>query len=139
MVLGGEADPHQVGAFLMLLRYRGEDPEEVTGLALAAREAVSAGPPAGSAPSPLDWPSYGAGRTRGAPWYLLAALALARGGRRLVMHGSNELSAGTPMPEALRRLALRPAADRAHALQQLDETGFASLPLAGMGQDLAHL
>ena len=139
MVLRGEADPHQVGAFLMLLRYRGEDPEEVTGLALAAREAVGAGSPEGSAPVDLDWPSYGAGRTRGAPWYLLAALALARTGRRVVMHGSNELSAGTPVPEALARLGLRPAADRAEALRQVDETGFAYLPLAAMSPDLARL
>jgi anthranilate phosphoribosyltransferase len=27
MVLRGKADPHQVGAFLMLLRFRGEDAE----------------------------------------------------------------------------------------------------------------
>src|SRR5690349_21507891 len=139
MVLHGEADPHQVGAFLMLLRYRGEDPEEITGLTLTARETIGAGLPEGSAPIDLDWPSYGAGRTRAAPWYLLAALALARGGRRVVMHGTNELSAGTPVPEALARLGLRPAADRADALQQVDETGFAYLPLAAMGQDLARL
>ena len=31
-ILAGDADPHQVGAFLMLLRYRGEDPEEIPGL-----------------------------------------------------------------------------------------------------------
>ena len=37
MLLAGEADPVQVGAFLMLLRYRGEDPEEITGLVLGAR------------------------------------------------------------------------------------------------------
>src|SRR3954452_24308390 len=58
VVLRGEPDPHQVGAFLMLLRYRGEDPEEVPGLALAAREAVGAGPPAGSTPVGLHWPSF---------------------------------------------------------------------------------
>src|ERR671916_1827063 len=94
MVLRGEADPHQVGAFLMLLRFRGEDAEEVAGLVEAAREAAGAGPPpAGSAPVDLDWPSYRAGRTRGAPWFLLAALALARaGGRRVLMHGSNRFS-----------------------------------------------
>src|SRR5438128_11805755 len=75
MVLRGEVDPHQVGAFLMLLRYRGEDPDEIAGLVEAARAAlpvVTAEPPAVD----LDWPSYGAGRTRGAPWFLLAALAL---------------------------------------------------------------
>ncbi|MBV1797963.1 hypothetical protein [Siccirubricoccus sp. G192] len=81
MVLRGEADPYQVGAFLMLLRFRGEDAEEVAGLTEAAREAAGAGPvPAGMAPVDLDWPSYGAGRTRGAPWFLLAALTLARAG-----------------------------------------------------------
>src|ERR687894_1035662 len=60
MVLRGEADPHQVGAFLMLLRYRGEDPDEVAGLVEAAREAADAGPaaPAGAAPVDLDWPSH---------------------------------------------------------------------------------
>src|SRR3712207_583062 len=72
MVLRAEADPHQVGAFLMLLRYRGEDPEEIVGLVETAREAVGAGPPpAGTTAVDLDWPSYGAGRTRAAPWYLL--------------------------------------------------------------------
>ena len=38
MVLRGEADPHQVGAFLMLLRFRGEDAEEIAGLVEAARQ-----------------------------------------------------------------------------------------------------
>ena len=76
MVLRGEADPHQVGAFLMLLRYRGEDPAEMAGLVEAARGHFGAGLPPGCAPVALDWPSYGAGRTRGAPWFLLAALAL---------------------------------------------------------------
>ena len=64
-VLRGEADAYQVGAFLMLLRYRGEDPAEIAGLVEAAREAAGAGP--GAAGVALDWPSYGAGRTRGSP------------------------------------------------------------------------
>ena len=37
MVLRGEPDPHQVGAFLMLLRFRGEDAEEITGMVEAVR------------------------------------------------------------------------------------------------------
>src|SRR5260221_221221 len=40
MVFAGEADPHQIGAFLMLLRYRGEDADEVAGLVEAARETM---------------------------------------------------------------------------------------------------
>src|SRR4051794_20693307 len=38
MVLRGEADPRQVGAFLMLLRFRGEDAGEISGMVEAARE-----------------------------------------------------------------------------------------------------
>src|ERR1700723_814098 len=72
MVLRGEADPHQVGAFLMLLRFRGEDADEVTGIVQAMRAHAKLG---WDGPGvELDWPSYGAGRTRGAPWFLLSAL-----------------------------------------------------------------
>src|ERR1700677_5007442 len=92
MVLRGEADPHQVGAFLMLLRFRGEDAEEITGMVEAVRAHAMLG--WGDLGVALDWPSYGAGRTRGAPWFLLAALALARSGVSVLMHGSNDFSSG---------------------------------------------
>ena len=73
--LAGQVDPHQVGAFLMLLRFRGEDAEEIAGMVQAVRAHAALG--WGDLGVDLDWPSYGAGRTRGAPWFLLAALALA--------------------------------------------------------------
>lgn len=135
MVLRGEADPHQVGAFLMLLRYRGEDPEEMAGLVDAARAHAGQG----SARVDLDWPSYGAGRTRGAPWFLLAALALARAGHRVLMHGTNEFSHGMTVAQGLATLGLRPAADRADAAALLDATGFAYLPLAAYSPALETL
>ncbi|MCQ4163036.1 glycosyl transferase family protein [Roseomonas sp. GC11] len=140
MVLRGAAEPEQIGAFLMLLRYRGEAVEEIAGLVEAAREAVGAGPlPPGHPGVDLDWPSYGAGRTRGTPWFLLAALALARGGHRVLMHGTNAFTSGMPVIEALARLGLRPARGRAEALAQLAETGFAYLPLRAMSAELDRL
>jgi anthranilate phosphoribosyltransferase len=139
MVLHGEADPHQVGAFLMLLRYRGEDASEMAGLVDAAREHLGAGLPSDTAPVDLDWPSYGAGRTRGAPWFLLAALALARAGHRVLMHGSNEFSRGTTVPEGLQALGMRPAENRADAAAQLDQVGFAYLPLETLSPALDTL
>jgi len=139
MVLHGEADPHQVGAFLMLLRYRGEDAAEMAGLVDAARAHMGAGLPPGAAPVDLDWPSYGAGRTRGAPWFLLAALALARAGRRVLMHGTNEFSRAMSVPQGLEALGLRPAKDRADAAAQLDRTGFAYLPLPTLSPALDAL
>src|SRR5262245_7967655 len=104
MALVGEVDPHQLGAFLMLLRYRGEDPDWIAGLVAAARAAAGLGAAAGWPAADLDWPSYGAGRTRGCPWFLLAALALARAGHRVLMHGSNEFSGGITVAAALAAL-----------------------------------
>jgi anthranilate phosphoribosyltransferase len=100
MVLRGEVDPHQVGAFLMLLRFRGEDAGEITGMVEAVRDTLNP-----ISRVDLDWPSYGAGRTRGAPWFLLSALALARAGASILMHGSNEYSAGISVESGLRALA----------------------------------
>lgn len=130
MVLRDEADAHQVGAFLMLLRYRGEDPQEMAGLVEAARDHFGPGLPPGCAPIALDWPSYGAGRTRGAPWFLLAALALAKAGHRILMHGSNEFTRGTAVTAALGALGLPIAASRADAAEHLAARRFAYLPLA---------
>lgn len=138
MVLRGDADPHQIGAFLMLLRYRGEDPEEIAGLVEAAREAAGCDG-ADRLAVDLDWPSYGAGRTRTAPWFLLAALALAQAGHRVLMHGSNAFSSGMPVSEALALLGLRPAADRDEAARMLEATRFAYLPLAQLSPGLDRL
>lgn len=139
MILAGEADPHQVGAFMMLLRYRGEDPDEMAGLVDAARASMGAGAPEGCRGVDLDWPSYGAGRSRGEPWFLLSALALGRAGYRVLMHGSNEFSRGTAVADGLQALGMRPAADRADAVRLLDATGFAYLPLEALSPALNRL
>ncbi len=126
LVLRGNVDPVQLGAFLMLLRYRGEDADEIAGLVEAAREAAALPAPLGAA---LDWPSYGAGRTRGAPWFLLAALTLARAGVPVLMHGSNRFSGGVGVPEALAALGMAPADSFANAERQMADARFAYVPL----------
>jgi anthranilate phosphoribosyltransferase len=131
----GAVDPHQAGAFLMLLRYRGENGEELAGLVDAARAAIGAAP--GNVD--LDWPSYGAGRTREAPWFLLSALALAGSGLRIAMHGSNEFSTGFTVAEGLAALGRPVARDRGEALSHLDQGGFAYLPLASLSLELDRL
>ncbi|WP_428392483.1 glycosyl transferase family protein [Lichenicoccus sp.] len=148
MVLRGEADPVQVGAFLMLLRYRGEDPDEITGLVEAAREAAwlgravpggSPGVTASFPPVDLDWPSYGAGRTRAAPWFLLSALALADSGWRVLMHGSNSFSGGIAVADALAALG-RPVQTEAPAVHAaLRDVGFAYWPVSAMAPAVDRL
>jgi anthranilate phosphoribosyltransferase len=135
LLLAGAVDPIQIGAFLMLLRYRGEDPEEITGLVLGAMPATRVD----AARADLDWPSYGAGRTRTAPWFLLAALALADSGVRVLMHGTNEFTGGLTVSEALLRLGRTPATGAGDASARLDRDCFAYLPVAALSPSLAHL
>ena len=82
MVLGGEVEPEQLGAFLMLMRLKEETAEEVTGFTRAAR--ASLGLPSGGPVPDLDWSSY-AGKRRQLPWFLLAAMVLVQGGVRIFM------------------------------------------------------
>jgi anthranilate phosphoribosyltransferase len=137
MVLTDQADPHQVGAFLMLLRFRGEDAAEITGIVEAARGVAGLG--RGGMGAELDWPSYGAGRTRGAPWFLLAALALARSGVPVLMHGTNDFSGGITVPAALGALGITPAEGLADAERALRQSRFAYMPLARMAPALDRL
>jgi anthranilate phosphoribosyltransferase len=137
MVLRGEADPHQVGAFLMLLRFRGEDAEELTGMVEAVRRHAMLG--WDDLGVDLDWPSYGAGRTRGAPWFLLSALALARSGITVLMHGSNDFSSGIPVEAGLAALGLRQATDVVSTVCALRADRFAYLPLRAMVPALDRL
>jgi anthranilate phosphoribosyltransferase len=135
LLLAGSPDPIQVGAFLMLLRYRGEDPEEITGLVLGAATATRIE----GAQVDLDWPSYGAGRTRGAPWFLLSALALARAGVRVLMHGTNEFSGGITVGDAIASLGISPAEGPADARARLSADRFAYVPIGRLSPRLAAL
>ena len=138
MVLRGEATGEQIGALLMLLRYRGEAVEEMVGLVEAARDHL--GPSWRFArPIDLDWPSYADGRTRGLPWYLLSALLLAGSGLRVVMHGPLSGPGRAPLVEALHRLAIPPSTTRTAAEAMLSERRFAFLPLETLSPELAGL
>lgn len=138
MVLADEAAPEQVGAFLMLLRYRGEAVDEMIGLVEAAR--AHAGVPFRLAlPVDLDWPSYADGRTRGLPWYLLAALLLAKSGRRVLMHGPLSGPGRIGLRESLTSLGIVPAASMAEAEAELARINFAFLALEGFSPGLTRL
>ncbi len=136
MILNGEADPMQAGAFLMLLRYRGESPAMIAGLVEASR--TQAGLPWGL-PVDLDWPSYGSGKTREAPWFLLAALALAASGVKILMHGCNEFGTGQSVPQTLAALGLPSASNLAEAADHLETRNFAYVPLVALSPRLNEL
>jgi len=138
MVLQGAVRPEQLGAFLMLLRFKEETAEEVAGFVDAARADISGhGLPALRVD--LDWPSY-AGKKRQLPWFLLAALLLARNGVRTVLHGwSGHTPGRLYTDEAMAALGLPVARGAADVAGQLDGAGLTYLPLEAVSPALADL
>lgn len=134
MILDGAVEPVQLGAFLLVLRYRTETPAELAGFVRAAR-ARRAGHAALAVD--LDWPSY-ADRHKQLPYFLLAALLLAQDGVRVLMHGIPGEGAATT-PKGLEALGIAPATGADEAGRQLDRQGFAYLPLAVLCPRLAAL
>jgi len=98
LILTGDAAPEAVGALLMVMRLRGETPQEIAGFTAALRNHVRGQLPQAD----LDWPSYAAGRSRGAPLFLLAARLVGLAGYRVSMHGWNShQSASASVREAM--------------------------------------
>ncbi len=133
MILNGDVEPLQLGAFLMLLRVKEETGEELAGFVRACRDYIAShcSSPLEKPPSTaeLDWSSY-AGKRAQHPWYLLSALLLARNGVRVLMHGSDGHTPGRAYSEAcLVELGIMPAQGIRDAERQLDEAGLSYLPL----------
>ncbi len=137
MVLAGEVEPVQLGAFLCLLRVKTETPDEMAGFVEAARATIAV--PAGAPAVDLDWSSY-AGKTRRLPWYLLSALLLAGSGVRVFMHGADGHTAGRIyLRDALAALGIAPAASTDDAAERLAADNFAYLPLEKLCPPLHRL
>ncbi|MDE3028789.1 MAG: glycosyl transferase family protein [Paracoccaceae bacterium] len=137
LILCGAAAPEAVGAFLMLMRYRGETAEEVAGMVEALRDGL----PAWEGPRPvLDWPSYAAGRSRGLPWFLLSARLVAGAGVPVLLHGWNAFqSPVASVRAALPALGIGEARDLAEAGQIIARDGIAYLPLEAIAPEALRI
>jgi anthranilate phosphoribosyltransferase len=126
LVLNENAAPEAVGALLMVLRLRGETDAEIAGFAAALRQQTTATLP----PADLDWPCYAAGRTRGAPLFLLAARLVADAGFRVSMHGWNShQGTAADLRTALQESGLDGDGLRYDALETLHPVAFRLLGL----------
>lgn len=135
MILREEVEPVQLGAFLMLLRVKEESPEELAGFVTAVREFIDR-------PELLvdiDWASY-AGKRRQHPWYLLAALTLAKAGYRIVMHGAAGHTEGRIYSEQVLTELGHPACESWQAAQDaLAKSNFAFVPLRAFCRPLQDI
>ena len=137
IILSGEAEPEAVGALLMLLRLRGESVEEVAGFVDAVRASLSAWHGLGAA---VDWPSYAAGRTRGYPYFLLAAKLVARAGYPVLLHGWNSHQQGiASVRNALAPLDVPLCRTREDAQVALARHKIAYAPLEALNPKLHEL
>ncbi len=137
MILAGNVLPEQLGAFLMLLRMKEESPEEIAGFVRASRRTMR--PPAGAPRVDLDWSSY-AGKRRQLPWFLLAALVLARSGWRVFMHGGEGHTQGRVYTgQAMRTLGLPVAETLDQAAAQIAERNFAYMTLENLSPTIADM
>ena len=137
MILSGQTEAVQLGAFLMLMRVKEETPAEVAGFVKAARASLRLPHPLPAVD--LDWPTY-AGKRRQLPWYLLSALLLSNHGISVLMHGLGGGIAGRVfVPQALQALGIPPATSLADAAEKIGKTKFAFLPLQAISPDLERI
>lgn len=127
MILAEEVEPEQLGAFLMLMRVKEEEPEELAGMVRAARDSLSI--PDGAPQVDLDWSSY-AGKRRHLPWFLLATLLMAENGIRIFMHGASGHTAGRIYTrDVLGVFGLPACTSLAQAAEQMERYNFAYMDL----------
>lgn len=131
LVLNGQVEEVQLGAFLMLLRVKEETAEELAGFVLACRTYIQSLHLNSSLnPPDLDWSSY-AGKRRQPPWYLLSALLLAQNGFTVAMHGASGHTENRVYSEAiLFKLGVPIASTLSEGQTQLEDNHFCYLPLS---------
>jgi anthranilate phosphoribosyltransferase len=127
-ILRGETEDVQLGAFMMLLRVKEENADELAGFTQATKDHIAINIP-NTLSADLDWSSY-AGKRRQLPWYLLAALTLADNGIRVFMHGADGHTAGRIYSShVLEHLGVRLAGNWQETEEQLDEKNFSFLSM----------
>jgi anthranilate phosphoribosyltransferase len=137
MILAGKATPEQIGAFLMLLRFKEETPEEIAGFVKAVQASI---PQVYDAPQiDLDWSCY-AGKRRQLPWFALAALALSQSGVKIFIHGIEGHTIGRIYAEqTFASLGLNIANSILEASETLKVSNICYLPLKHINTVLSDL
>lgn len=138
-VLSGEMSDMQVGALLLLLRYRSESPQELAGIVEAIRDYAELRH-GNCNQDIIDWPSYSSGKSRQLPWFLLSAKLLAENGIKVFMHGYNShLENGLPTEGCLSAVGECAVASLEDASDKLRGENFAYLPLRNFCPRLLEL
>lgn len=135
MILKRQVLDVQLGAFLIALRIKEESVDELCGFVQATKDQLDFKP----LHVDLDWPAY-AGKRKHYPWFILAALTLARHGYRVVMHGASGHTINRLYTEqVLTYLGYSICQNQAEVQQQLEQQHFAYMPLHVISPVLSEL
>ena len=135
MILKDEILDVQLGAFLMLLRVKEESVDELAGFVQATRDQLKFK----ALEVDLDWSSY-AGKRKHYPWFLLAALTLAKNGYKIVMHGASGHTLNRVYTEQVLEYLGYPICQTDIEVETaLKQNNFAYLPLHAISPILSDL
>lgn len=138
MILNGECEDVQLGAFMMLLRVKEENSEELAGFTQATKNHISSTIPS-AIKADIDWSSY-AGKRRQLPWYVLACLTLADNGIKVFMHGANAHTANRIYTQdALEHLNIKVASNWQDAKNMLDSNHFCYMDMNTLCPELQRI
>jgi len=126
LILDGEVEDIQLGAFLMLMRVKEETPEEIAGFIKAIKEDISL--PDNIPPISVDWSSY-AGKRRHLPWFVLSALLLSQNGYSVFMHGLSRDDERVYAEQALNKIGYKASQSLTEAVEEIRKTGFSYLSI----------
>ncbi|MBN1007169.1 glycosyl transferase family protein [Amphritea pacifica] len=136
MILDGQVEPEQLGAFLMLLRVKEESPEELAGFVEAVRQCCGA---PGTLQVDLDWSSY-AGKKRQLPWFILSALLLAQNGVKIFMHGARGHTPGRIYTEdCLPLFGIGPCNDWNEVEAGISRSNFAFMSINTLSPEMGRI
>jgi anthranilate phosphoribosyltransferase len=102
-IMAGAATPAQLAGFAVLLRAKGETPDELSGLVESMRDNAVAVPLEGRA---VDVVGTGADRAHTVNISTMAALVVAGSGRRVVKHGNRAASSACGSADVLEELGV---------------------------------
>lgn len=141
VILRGEADPIQIGAFLALVQTRDMTASELAGFVLAARAEVRRHfKVPKSLATDLDWPCYISPKDQRPPWFFHAAQLVARAGYRVVLHGSSGGGAVAGRHRVIAdALGVPVCATGAEVAAALDHQAIACIPLDDLSPQLFRL
>lgn len=137
-LLQPDADPLQLGAFLIAERMKGESSPELAGFVQAARDHVPHYANILAPTGAVDLPCY-AGKRRAAHAYLVAALEARDAGIPVVVHGIQHIAGRVSAWQVLKPAGIQSASSLSQAKAVLASDGIVYLDLEDICPDLFRI